>query len=222
MANAATNLVSNGDFATLTKGDGLIGSGGTTSATGWTTTGYNIVMTNATTGASAVSLWDESNGGASTWSGTAPGGVNFLAMDGDYGTKTSPVMQTITGLTIGQTYTLSFDYAFAQQHGFTGDTLQSIAASFGGTTVFTSPTDALVSKGFSGWTVQTLNLKATGTSEVLSFLASGNLPIPPFALLTAVSLTAVPEPASWGMMLLGLGTIGLAMRRRTLASVAHA
>jgi hypothetical protein len=215
-AAQATQFVTNGNFASLTNGLGLIGHGGTTTATGWTTTGYNIVFNNATTSLNSVALWDASNGGSNSWTGTAPGGVNFVAMDGDYGTNTAPITQTITGLTVGNTYTLSFEYAFAQQKGYGGATSQNISASFGGTTIFTSsPNYALPSYGFSGWSTETLNVTATNSSEVLSFLAYGNLPVPPFALLTGVSLTgAVPEPATWAMMIVGLGAMGVAARRR--------
>jgi hypothetical protein len=212
----ATQFVTNGSFSSLTVGLGLIGTrSSNNNATGWSTSGYNIVFNNATTQLSTVALWDASNGGANTWDGTAPGGVNFVAMDGDF--ETSPISQTITGLTVGKSYTLSFDYAFSQQKTYNGATLQNISASFGGTSIFTSSPDyALPSHGFSGWSVETLNVTATSTSEVLSFLAHGNLPVPPFALLTGVSLTgAVPEPASWAMMIVGLGAIGAAVRRRS-------
>jgi hypothetical protein len=213
-AAQATQFVTNGSFSSLTLGLGLIGTRGTNNATGWSTSGYNIVFNNATTSLASVALWDASNGGANSWNGMAPGGVNFVAMDGDY--DTSPINQTITGLTPGKSYTLSFEYAFSQQKGYTGATLQNISASFGGSTIFTSsPNYALPSSGFSGWSTETLNVTATNTSEVLSFLAYGNMPFPPFALLTAVSLTgAVPEPASWAMMIVGLGAIGVAARRR--------
>lgn len=58
-------------------------------------------------------------------------------------------------------------------------------------------------------------LNATGT-----FLATGSIDArtPPsqlsFQLNGSVNAPAVPEPATWGMMLLGLGGIGMAMRRR--------
>lgn len=69
-------------------------------------------------------------------------------------------------------------------------------------------------------------MTADSTSDTLSFLAIGNLPVPPFALVSNVSLTdAVPEPSTWAMMLLGLGAVGLAARqrrRRDVSAVAAA
>jgi hypothetical protein len=40
--------------------------------------------------------------------------------------------------------------------------------------------------------------------------------------ITQVPASAVPEPATWAMMLLGFGAIGLAMRRRKATAVAAA
>jgi hypothetical protein len=51
---------------------------------------------------------------------------------------------------------------------------------------------------------------------MLSFLARGTAPgAPPFMLLDNVALNAeVPEPATWTMLLSGLGLIGFMARRR--------
>jgi hypothetical protein len=59
---------------------------------------------------------------------------------------------------------------------------------------------------------QTFNYTATSSSEVLSFLAVGNVQLPPFLLLDGVTLT--PEPGYWvpGVGLLGL-MIGLGVLR---------
>jgi hypothetical protein len=47
----------------------------------------------------------------------------------------------------------------------------------------------------------------------------GNVQVPLFQQITITRLDAplpgVPEPATWAMMLLGLGALGVAMRRRT-------
>jgi hypothetical protein len=231
-AAEATQFVTNGNFTTLPSGVGYLN---TVTATGWTNSGYNFVMTSATTGSGGVKLWDAANGGSSdnTWNGLAPSTPtpvgNFAALDGDY--SNGPIAQTITGLTVGQTYTLSFQYAFAQQKNYTGATIQNLVMNFGaagaktgtgdhpwtfaGGPTWTSAGYNLPTNDFSGWMSYTTTLTATSTSEVLSFLALGNLPVPPFALVTDISLTgSVPEPASWGMMLIGLGAIGAAARRR--------
>jgi hypothetical protein len=229
-ANAhATQFVVNGDFTELSDGVGQFDTN--TTATGWSGNGgYNFVMNTADVGAPGingnVALWDAANGGTSTWNGlTASGAGNFAAMDGDF--MTAALTQTITGLTVGETYTLSFNYAFGQQPGFGGDTVQSLTASLGsftGTLPSAFPPGGFSppSHGFSGWETFSTKITADATSETLSFLAAGNLPVPPFALVSDVSLTgSVPEASTWAMMLIGFGGVafaGFRSRRRVAAA----
>ena len=207
---AAVNLVQNGDFTDLTNGVGQI-TGHPTTAVGWTTSGYNFVFSSGTTGGlnsngSSIRLWTADNGGASTWNGSAPVG-NFVAMDGDY--QTDKVSQSVSGLTEGEQYQVTFDYAFAQQKGYSGDTVQHINVSLGGQTQSTA-NYALPQHDFSGWFNGAFTFTANASTETLSFLAWGNRPVPPFALVSDVKLMAAPEPATWAMMLLGFAGLGFA------------
>lgn len=62
----------------------------------------------------------------------------------------------------------------------------------------------------------------TGTgSDTITFAGRDD---PSFNTLDQVSVTqsAVPETATWAMMLVGMGTIGFAMRRRQNVSVTYA
>ena len=57
--------------------------------------------------------------------------------------------------------------------------------------------------------------RATSPTATLSFLAVGTPGgQPPFALFDGVSLVQVPEPATWAVLLTGVGLAGLASRRR--------
>ena len=86
-----------------------------------------------------------------------------------------------------------------------------------------SPTFDLNSTGFSGWMTAAGYVTPDSTSDTLSFLAYGNLPVPPFALVSDVSLTGgVPEPATWALMGLGFAGLGFAAYRRRATSVSRA
>lgn len=228
----ATNLVTNGSFETLSGGIGQIGYNGNSLLTGWTNghdgggnLGYNFVYSSGsadTTGANGVSgnvkLWGPNDGSNNGLPATSPDGGNYIAADGAY--QTAPISQTINGLTNGAQYTVSFWFAGAQQSGFTGVTTEQWLVSLGGqqlsTQVLTDP-----SHGFTGWQLASLTFTATGSSEVLSFLAAGTPSgEPPFSLLDGVSMSqvvATPEPGSIAMLLTGLIAIGVIVRRRQMA-----
>ena len=221
-AAQAANLVVNGDFTQLSNGVGQFDLN--TTATGWSgNNGYNFVMSLAnqpTPGRYGnLTLWDAADGGANTWNGSAAGSGNFAALDGDF--EVQKITQTIHGLTVGDQYNLDFNYAFAQQHGYNGATLQNLTVALGGQSSTTS-TFSVANHGFTGWQSWGGVFTATSSSETLSFLAHGNLPVPPFALVSNVSLTAVPEPATWALTILGIAGLGAALRLRRRQGLAVA
>lgn len=145
----------------------------------------------------------------------SPSGGNFFASDPDYGPGT--LKQYVGGLEVGTKYVLTFEYALAQQVNWSGANEGVYwEVGFGGNDKQNTKKLDIPEKGFSGWQTATMVFTAGNTSEWLSFLsqrtASGG---PPFMLLDNVQLTAdVPEPATWTLMLAGLGLVGFAARRR--------
>lgn len=224
------DLVVNGNFESTTSGAGelsTLSNAYNTNLTGWNNNGYNFVFasgTGDTTGSPSaqfgnnLSLWGKHNGSRYVLPASSPAGGNFVALDGAF--ETGPLSQTLTGLTPGGTVAVSFYYGFAQQHGFDGVTNQSLDVSLGSTTQSTA-NFVVDNHGFTGWQFGTFYFHPTSTTETLSFLAHGDLPVPPFALLDGVTANAVPEPATWALTLIGLGGLGaLARRRRALSAVA--
>lgn len=239
-AQAAPNLVVNGDFSqttiTTTSG-GKTTTTATTSASqlsykgyeaaGWTNSpsnGYNFIFNPNLAGSAgytsvgdngAIQLYTSANGGSASAPASlaSPTGGNFLASDPDY--QLGSISQVINGLTVGQKYQLSFYWASGQQAGFTGVTTEGWTGSLGASTFATS-VNTTPSKGFDSWQQFTTTITATSTSETLKFLATGGPSgsQPPFALLDGVSLSAVPEAGTWAMMFAGFGLMGFALRRR--------
>ena len=151
--------------------------------------------------------------------------------------KGTYLMQTLKGLTVGSLYTVSFQQAAGDYYtgadyasGTLSDTAQWIVNWGGSVDYIGNPQDWVLSSdavsqssalmhigssdGTAPWAKQSLTFRANSTSELLSFLANGS-GAPPFALLADVSVTpSVPEPASWAMMLVGMGLIGFLVRRQ--------
>jgi hypothetical protein len=243
----ATQFVQNGNFSTTTATSSRQMSNADNSVqyvANWTNTtdgaytGYNfIVQGNAgstpggimNNGGNSLYMWgktsDASNAASNGFTNSASiggSGGNYLAADGAF--QTALIYQVITGLTAGAQYDLTFNWAGAQQHGYSGTTTDNWTAYFGTSTSdyvsYTTPTLTNVDHGFTGWQTASTTFTATGTTEILAFLAKGTPDgQPPFSLLDDVSLTehavaAVPEPATWAMFITGFGLVGSAMRRR--------
>ena len=228
-ANAgARNLVTNGDFeqTSLTASGALTNSdltGWNVKLSGYLSGGpYNYTALYfsgneaTTTGATGTSKPDNAN-----WilAQAADGGwgSKFIAIDGD-SALTASINQNITGLTIGNTYSLYFQMAGAQDIDRTGPTTDSWRVTFGDQTQ-TSTVLSNTTHGFTGWVDQSMTFTATSTSQLLTFLAVGTpTGLPPISLLDGVSLiditAAVPEPETWALMLAGLGAIGMLARKR--------
>lgn len=192
----------------------------------WTATGLARVFTNADN-PSGLGMWTNTTSG-NGWNGLSSTGVgNFVALDGAFPTTSdnASISQLITGLTVGRHYKLTFDYGFSQERDpsgvyFSGDTINSLTASFGSTD-WNSGNILLTSHGFVGWDSATIDFTATSGSELLKFVARANVALPSYALLSNVSISsAVPEPATWAMMILGFFGVGATARRRQRALMA--
>lgn len=219
-AMAQTNLVTNGSFA-VTGGSTSFQFGtaysSSESLANWSTSGYNFVYlpssTTAVGNAGNVSMYSKTTTPSDTFNNASPTGGNFVAADSDY--QTAAISQTINGLTQGSTYAVSFAWAGTQQLGWTGASTEQWQVSLGSSTQTTTQIN-VASANFAGWFTPTLNFVATSSSELLSFLAIGTVTgVPSFALLSNVSVTKVPEPASAALLITAVaGLIGASRLRR--------
>ena len=222
---AAVNLVTDGEFlaTSLSSPGGYLCNAGSfgpctfSNLTDWNSTCQSSCGDGATP---ASLLFPGTNGVAfNNYNGLysasdAPLGGNTVAIDGDPVYRAS-IFQTVGGLTAGNKYTVTFQQAGAQQYGLSGATTEYWEVALGaGAQNSTTMNNA--SMGFTGWFSQSLTFTATAASEVLSFTSYGAPGgEPPIALLADVSLTAVPEPSTWALMVLGFAGLGFAAYRRT-------
>lgn len=240
------NLVSNGDFSqtqspvanpTRPTGFGSLGSGvgGIYGQSGSCTTGDFIT---GWTGNSGYEIWYSSAAAASTvepcayYHGetqvTSPisappsgaGSGSFVGMDGiSSPVPNASISQTVNGLIAGHKYTVSFYWGNTQLLNRQGNTTEYLKVSLGNSSQDTV-TNSIGTHGWSGWAHVSMTFIADSTSDVLSFLSIGTPnSLPPFAVLTGVSMHAVPEPpelALFGGGLLGLGLLTVFARRRAL------
>jgi hypothetical protein len=219
MASAA-NLVANGEFD---NGDGQ-------SASQWlnATGGFIPSWTNG----ALYTLWIAPGQGDTTINGlyglagpkygvdngltdTSPNGGNYVALDGDVAFRGTGLSQTVHGLVPGTTYTLSFEYAGAQEFSVTGANTESFQVTLGDQT-FTTPVLDNCSQCFTGWQTYSTSFTydGSGSDSLLTFLSVGTPSGgPPWALLDSVSLAPVPEPSTWAITALGFVGLGYARFR---------
>lgn len=235
-ALAGPNLVTNGDFESVTSSSttgfeinfaGTV-DGWNSAISGTNTSGvaFNVLFPSATAASvDPITRFTPSERqylAVEHYGGASPTGGNFVAIDGD-SNYNGYLYQNISGLTVGKTYKLTFSWAATQFDNRTGPTTEKIAFNLGDTynfdplTSLTTTTASGDTHYFDGWMTVSTTFKATNTDQVLSFLSIGTpAGLPPVALLDGVSLTAaVPEPASWALLLFGFGSLGFAARRRS-------
>ena len=225
-AHASVNLVANGGFESSTytvnhQFGAAFGGQGVTSWTGDGGTALQFYFFGGTqTTVSAINKFhDPKTYFYPSFSTLSPNGGNFVALDGDVNAR-GRITQTISGLTIGKEYAVSFDWAATQLANRKGATTEQILVGFGSQSAFTSVVPN-PSMGFTGWFTEKFIFHATSTSQVLSFLSIGTPKgLPPIAALDGVSVTAVPEPAVWLFLVAGFGLVGVASRRRTVTVAA--
>jgi hypothetical protein len=213
---SATQFVTNGGFESSMYTNSRVLFGTNTPATDWTSTGSWVLFCSG----SGIGCDNSATEGyLAPPVPLSPQGGNYMAFDGDTASGfPGPFTQTIAGLTVGATYTLSFYMAGAEECCADTPTTEDLTATIGGLN-FTTPTISTPADGFSLWTLYTTSFIYDGTSNVLTFLADGGPEgAPPYALLDGVSLTsttgATPEPATWLMIVAGFAGLGLAARAR--------
>jgi choice-of-anchor C domain-containing protein len=176
-----------GQFTTLNAGD-------STSITGWTVGSGNIDYIG--------SYWMAADGSRSLdLNGLVPGSI-FQTFD----------------VVAGQTYRVTFDLAGNPAGTPVEKTLTTTA---GATVVLSSFDTTGRSLTNMGWTPVSFLFTATSSQETLTFQStttgiSNNDQFPTAfgPALDNVSVTAVPEPATWAMLILGFVSIGLVAYRK--------
>jgi hypothetical protein len=153
-------------------------------------------------GQPSVDLVSAVNGyGITTYSG------NSVDLDGSTGTGHSPAGQLVSWASFTGDFTLSFALSGNQRTTLGASTTVSL----GGQSYTITPTD-------NDWHIYTLSFAGV-TDGNLSFFGSGPSN-QQGNMLDSVVLTAVPEPSTWAMMILGFAGVGyLAYRRRNQAAL---
>ena len=124
------------------------------------------------------------------------------------GNAPGAISQTLTGLAAGE-YTVTFDLS-GNPDG--GDATKLVDVSLGGSAAQQVSFTTGTSSGMT-WATETLTFNVAAGDQTLSFV-SADVGGPYGAAIADVSVTAVPEPASLGLLLAGLGMIGVMSSRR--------
>ncbi|MBK7006396.1 MAG: choice-of-anchor C family protein [Burkholderiales bacterium] len=183
----ATELVVNGGFESNTVLSGTFDTfyNATQGLTGWNIDFNSVDLVSS-------NYWDPA------------AGVNSLDLNGAKKSGISQILNTVAG----QTYNLSFDLA----GNFEGSpVIKKMSINIGPHGLYSFDTTGK-SKHNMGWEHYTTTFVAQSSSTALSFVS--NVPGAYGSALDNISVTAVPEPETYAMLLAGLGVMGAIARRR--------
>ena len=194
-ALAATNIVTNGSFENGTPPGTFttVNAVDTTSITGWTVSSGSVDYIG--------SYWQPQDGQRSIdLAGNSPG-----------------TLQQLLTTTAGQVYNLSFWGARNPDNGLNP---RNALVDYGTGPLLVMYLNPVSTLQDMQWQLFTYSFTASGPSTLLSFAADpasslGTTGLDAYGFaLDNVSVAAVPEPATWAMMLLGFGIAGVSLRRR--------
>lgn len=194
----AANLITNGSFefgsdpgsfSSLQAGDAAI--------TGWTVGGAGIDYIGT--------YWQASDGVRS---------VDLSGSTIKNGSYAGSISQTIATVS-GQVYRVTFDLA-GNPDGAPLTKVVLTSAVNGGIDQLYADTFTVVpgvnTRANMGWLPYSFLFTATGASTTINFQSAVNSAYG--AALDNVAISAVPEPATWAMLILGFGAVGYVTRRR--------
>ncbi len=208
---AAAQSVQNGSFEAVQIGSPFF-STNPTDIPGWTHTG--------TVGDALLWGIGYSDGGGSVT--VAGDGKQFITLGGGFLTSGSAAWSTdITDLTPGKTYDLNFKIAFEGGDTPLSSQVMTVGFSSGSSTAsstFTAPANSF--NYWNIWLPETKVFSATGTSATVDFSVTNQINDMGLDAVSVTTPSAIPEPSTWAMLLLGFAGVGyLGYRRRGTGAV---
>lgn len=187
---AGPNLITNGGFESSSfSGSYTTFAAGSADLTGWTIGQNSVDLINT--------YWVPASGNYS------------LDLSGNADGTISQAFATV----VGQKYSVSFDMAGNPDDP--SDPTKVMQVGLGGQPLYEFNTQGH-SRNNMGWTTQSFSFIASSVSSTLHFASMQESAYG--VALDNISVTAVPEPETYAMLLAGLGLMGAVARRRVKAS----
>jgi hypothetical protein len=209
----AANLVTNGDFANI--GNVWVNNTGLGSDD-WQTSGATAIPDWTNVAGFANEFWVTSpNDYSGLTASPGNGSTYFVDLTGQANnTPYGGIEQTIA-TTSGDNYVLQFDLGSSTL--WNSSNPAALTASATGTSLLASQFFTLTPTSDNTWVTETLHFTANSSSTTIEFLGDSSY-TSEYIGLDNVSVTAAtsvfPEPATWGMILIGLIGFGALMRSR--------